>query len=289
VRIEQPETLAEALGLLRTGEGVRVVGGGTALTILIRERLLQPEVLVSLRRVPGLERVEIDEARGTVVIGTLVTHRRVERDEELRRRVPLLGDVFGRVGNVRVRNVATVGGVVAEADYASDPPGALIALGASVHAASATGERTLPLEGFYRGFFSTSLHEDELVTAVEVPLPPPSTGAAYAKFVTRSSEDRPCLGATAVVRLDPEGRCEHLRMVVGATTEVPLTLPEVEREAIGREPTPELGRELGAAYAAAARTLSDSRGSAAYRRRMIAVWVPRVFQRAVDAARGAAS
>jgi carbon-monoxide dehydrogenase medium subunit len=209
-----------------------------------------------------------------------VTHRQVERHEELRRQAPLLGEVFGLVGNVRVRNVATVGGVVAEADYASDPPGALIALGASVRAVSAAGERTISLQDFYRGFFATALREDELVRAVEVPLPAPGAGAAYAKFVTRSSGDRPCVGATAVVRLDGEGRCESLRVVVGAATEVPLTRPEIEQEAVGRALTPELAREIGEAYAASAHPLSDSRGSAGYRRRMIAVWVSRVIEQA---------
>jgi carbon-monoxide dehydrogenase medium subunit len=292
VRIAQPETLSEALELLRRVPEARVIGGGTALTIMVRERLLEPELLVSLRRIPGLDRIDVDEQRGTAVLGAFATHRDVARHDGLARRAPLLREVFGLVGNARVRNIATVGGVVAEADYASDPPGALIALDASVRCASASGERTIALSEFYRGFFMTALADDELVTAVEVPLPPPGTGAAYVKFSTRSSEDRPCLGATAVVRLDRDGRCEHLCVVVGATTETPLTKLEVDRDARGRELTPALRQEIGERYADGAHTLSDSRGSADYRRRMIAVWVPRVIELAcarAAAANGAAS
>ena len=244
-------------------------------------------MLVSLRRIPGLATIAVDESAGTATLGALATHRDVERHDELRRRVPLLSEVFRVVGNVRVRNIATVGGVVAEADYASDPPGALVALGASVRAVSVAGERTISLQDFYRGFFATALRVDELVHSVEMPLPAPGTGSAYVKFSTRSSEDRPCLGATAIVRLGRDGRCEHLRVVVGATTEVPLTKPGVEREAIGRELTDEVRREIGEAYASEARTLSDSRGSADYRRRMIAVWVPRVLALACARAGGA--
>jgi carbon-monoxide dehydrogenase medium subunit len=292
VKIAQPETLPEALELLQRGAETRVIGGGTAITILVRERLLQPDLLVSLRRVPGLSGIDVDGQRGTAVLGALATHRDVARHDGLAGRAPLLREVFSLVGNARVRNIATVGGVVAEADYASDPPGALVALDALVRCASASGERTISLNDFYRGFFATALRDDELVTAVEVPLPSRGTGAAYVKFSTRSSEDRPCLGATAVVRLDGDRRCEHLRVVVGATTEVPLTRPEVERDAVGHELSSDLRREIGRRYADGARTLSDSRGSADYRRRMIAVWVPRVLElacaRAV-AATGAAA
>jgi carbon-monoxide dehydrogenase medium subunit len=279
VRISEPNTLEDAVDLLSREPGdARVVGGGTALTILIREGLVTPTTLVSLRRIDGLDRIDVDEQRGLVALGPLVTHRAIERSEELRGRVPLLFDAFRLVGNIRVRSVATVGGVVAEADYASDPPGALIALGATVRVAGAGGERRISLQDFYRGFFATDLREDELVCGVEVPLPARGTGAAYAKYVTRSSEDRPCLGASAVVRLDADRRIESLRIVVGGATDVPLLKPELEREARGRELTPELQRELGESYAADARTISDSRGSAAYRKRMIAVWVPRVLE-----------
>ena len=287
MRIVQPETLPEALEILQRGPEARVIGGGTALTLLVRERLLQPDVLVSLRRVPGLTGIDVDEERGTAVIGALATHREVARHDPLAGEVPLLREVFGLVGNARVRNIATVGGVVAEADYASDPPGALVALDATVRCAGASGERRIPLSDFYRGYFATALHEDELVTAVEVPLPQAGTGSAYVKFSTRSSEDRPCLGATAIVALDGDGRCRDLRVVVGATTEVPLTKREVERDAVGHELSPEVRREIGERYADGARTLSDSRGSAEYRRRMIAVWVPRVIELACARAGGA--
>jgi len=279
MRIAQPETLPDALDLLGNGDA-RVIAGGTALTILIRERLLEPDVLVSLRRIPGLDRIELDEQRGTAVLGALATHRDVMRHDGLATAVPLLREVFAVVGNARVRNIATVGGVVAEADYASDPPGALLALDAAVRCAGPDGERTIALSDFYRGFYATALREDELVTAVEVPVPKRGTGAAYIKFSTRSSEDRPCLGASAVVGLDAAGRCERLRVVVGAATETPLSKPEVDRDAVGHELTDALRREIGERYAEGAHTLSDSRGSADYRRRMIAVWVPRVLEQA---------
>src|SRR5207249_2933927 len=158
------------------------------------QRLVMPEVLLSLQRVPGLDQIAIDEADGLLRMGALVTHRAVERSDELARRVPLLPEAFREVASVRVRNVATVGGVLAEADYASDPPTALLALGASVRLTSAEGERVVRLADFFRGYYETALESDELIREVEVPLPPTGSVGAYKKYVTRSSEDRPCVG-----------------------------------------------------------------------------------------------
>jgi carbon-monoxide dehydrogenase medium subunit len=282
----EPETLPEALGLLRErGSEAKVVAGGTALTLLVRQRLLRPSTLVSLRRIPGLDGIELD-GQG-VRFGPLVTHAAVERHAGLMEPLPLLPDVFSRVGNVRVRSVATVGGVLAEADYASDPPGALLALGASVKLASVAGERIVPLAGFFRGYFETVVREDEVIREVDIPLPPPGTAAAYTKYVTRSAEDRPCLGVTVLLRLDEDDRCEDLRVVVGAATELPLRRPEAEEAARGHAVTQELAREVGEAYARDARTLSDGRGSASYRQEMIRVWVRRTIERAREHARAA--
>ena len=288
MKLLEPESVPEALEVLAEGgSDTRVIAGGTALTLLIRQRLVRPETLVSLRRAPGLDRVELEEHAQRVRLGPLVTHAALERHAELRERLPLVPDVFSRVGNVRVRSVATVGGVLAEADYASDPPGALLALGASVRLASVEGERQVALGDFFRGYFETVVREDELIAEIEVPLPPPGTVGAYTKFVTRSSEDRPCVGVTVLLRLTEDERCEDLRVVVGAATELPLARPEVEAAVRGQMVTDEVAREVGEAYARDARTLSDGRGSASYRREMISVWVRRTIELARGRARAA--
>ena len=285
MKLVEPESLAEAVAFLNgRGAEAKIIGGGTALTILIRQRFVQPAALISLRRIAGLDRIEVDDSSGRVLLGPLVTHRAVERSAELQRRVPLVPEVFRRVGNVRVRSVATLSGVLAEADYASDPPSALLALGAAVRLASLEGERVVPLTDFFHGFYETALGENELIREVEIPLPPPGTVGAYTKYVTRSSEDRPCVGVTVVLRLGEDERCQDLKVVVGAATEVPLKLPEAESAARGQVLTGELAREIGEVYAADARTLSDGRGSAEYRREMIRVWVRRTIDQARDRA-----
>jgi carbon-monoxide dehydrogenase medium subunit len=107
------------------------------------------------------------------------------------------------------------------------------------------------------------------------------------KYVTRSSEDRPCVGATALVQQDADGRIADARVSVGAVAGQPLRLPAVEQTLRGQMPSDALFAEVGQQYAAAVEPVSDARGSAAYRQRMIAVFVRRALQRALAGEPGA--
>jgi carbon-monoxide dehydrogenase medium subunit len=285
--IHRPTTLAEAVDLLQRYDGeARVLAGSTALTLMIHQRLIDPPALVSLGRVPGLDGV----ARGPegLTIGALVTHRRVELSDVVRAAAPVLSEAFGVVANVRVRNAATVGGVLAEADYASDPPTAFRALDATVHAVGPAGERAIPIADFFRGFYETALAPDEILARVTVPVSPVGTSGAYRRYTTRSSEDRPCVGVAALVRLDSDGTCAELRVAVGAATETPGRFPELEAAATGR-PVQEAAQLLADAYASRIEPLDDLRGSSWYRTEMIRVWVRRTVVAAAQAATPGAS
>jgi carbon-monoxide dehydrogenase medium subunit len=274
----RPRTVEEAIELLERYAGdARPIAGGTALTILLRQRLVAPRALISIERLPGLD--GIVEEGDSIRIGALVTHRQVELSPLVRTRIPVLATTFAKVANVRVRNVATVGGVLAEADYASDPPPVFLALDAEVEAHGPSGRRVIPIRDFFVGFYETALEPSEVITSVRIPLPGPDTHAVYHKFQTRSSEDRPCLGVVASLRLASNGRtCEDLRVAVGAATEIPLRLTDVEGSVRGRDVTDSMLREVADRYVQAADTLDDMRGSAWYRREMIRVWVRRAVE-----------
>jgi carbon-monoxide dehydrogenase medium subunit len=186
-----------------------------------------------------------------------------------------------------VRNVATVGGNVCEADYASDPPGVLAALDARARVVGQGRSREVPISDLITDFYETSLAPDEIVSDVLVPIPPPGTRTVYLKYVTRSSEDRPCVGVTAVLRLAEDGRIADLRIGVGAVAGRPVRLPEAEAPAIGESPSDELFAEIGQRYAQAVDPVSDVRGSAAYRKQMIAVFVRRALRAALEGESGA--
>ena len=195
----------------------------------------------------------------------------MELSPVVRGAIPVLADVFGKVANVRVRNAATVGGVMAESDYASDPPAVLVALDALVDVHGPGGRRSIPAAEFFLAFYETALAHDEIVTGVRVPLLAAGTGAVYHKFVTRSSEDRPCVGVTGVVALAKDGTVRDLRVAVGAAAETPQRFRDAEQAAIGRKLTDDVVAGIADAYADRIDTLDDMRGSAWYRTEMVRV------------------
>ena len=278
-----PTSVEAAVALLAEhGDEAKIVAGATALTILMRQRLVAPSVLVSIGSIPGLDGIE--EADGEIRIGAMVRHRDVELSELIRSRIPVLAATFGTVANVRVRNAATVGGVLAESDYASDPPAVFLALDAEVLVQGPRGSRRIPVREFFVAFYETALEPDEIVVGIAVPIPPAGSAAGYHKFVTRSSEDRPCVGVACLVRLAADGTSADLRVAVGAAGETPQRFPDVEALAAGRPLETELIGRIADDYAAAIDTLDDMRGSAWYRTEMVKVWVRRAIEAARDEA-----
>ncbi len=283
LRLFQPATVEEAIGVLsELGDEAKVVAGATALTILYRQRLIAPSALVSIGRIPGLNAIELVD--GELRLGAMVRHREVELSPVVREAVPVLADTFGKVANVRVRNAATVGGVLAESDYASDPPALFVALDAQVEVQGPNGSRTIPASEFFVAFYETALAPDEIVTGVRVPIPPAGSGTVYHKFVTRSSEDRPCVGVAALVGLGRDRTCTDLRVSVGAAAETPQRFPDVEATAVGRQLADDVITQVADAYAGRIDTLDDMRGSAWYRTEMVKVWVRRAIESAAAAA-----
>ena len=282
VELLQPESVAEASRVLADHpDDAKLIAGGTAIVLLLTQRLIAPRYLVSLGHLPGLRDIIYEPGAG-LRIGALVTHYGVEISPVVRQAVPILAETFHTVANVRVRHQATVGGVLCEADYASDPPSMLIALRARVKAVSARGERWIELADFFRDFYQTALEADEIVIEIWAPELAPGAGAAYTKFKTRSSEDRPCV-SVAVVAERQNGVCENLRVVVGAVAGTPQQVTPAEDLARGREITEDLAREIGRAYAEAIDPISDMRGSDWYRRQVIEVLVRRTILQAAHA------
>lgn len=279
-RLIQPTSLQEALSLLEQyGYGAKVIAGGTAVVLMLQQGLIAPEVLISLEQVPELDYIRPME--DGLHLGPLVSLRDVERSPLVCERYPGLADACGVVGNVRVRNQATLGGNLAEADYASDPPAMLLALDASVTATGPAGTRTVPLSDFFLGFYTTALEPEELITDIYIPTRPRGSRMTYLKFRSRSSEDRPCVGVAAVAAFD-DGTCTDLRVAVGAACETPRRLPEIEALARGETLTDELISEIAEGYAAHIDPLEDLRGSAWYRTQMIRVHVRRALERVRD-------
>ena len=194
----EPRSLREAAAMLDAGDAsARPVGGGTAVMLMMKMGVLRPSRLVSLRAVEG-RWSEIAADGGEIRIGALATLSALERSPVIRKEAPVIAQALKTLANVRVRNVATVGGHLAHADPHMDLPPVLIALGARVTVADAKGERSMPLEQLHAGYLETTLKRGELIAEVIVPKQG-ARRAAYLKCTTRSADDWPALGV-AVIR-----------------------------------------------------------------------------------------
>lgn len=281
LEILEPKSVGEAIQLLvDLGDEAKIISGGTAVVLMYAQRLIAPRYLVSLARIAGLNYIRHEPGTG-LKLGALTTHHEVETSALVREKSPILADVFHKVANIRIRNQATVGGVLAEADYASDPPAVLIGLGAQVQIQGPNGQRSLPVEDLIKGFYETTLAPDEIITEIVVPDMSPNTGGQYIKFVTRSSEDRPCVGVAAIVHRRPDNICTSLNVVVGAVSGKPQKINEAQLVAQDQMITESLAREVGRRYAEGIEPLSDMRGSSWYRKQIIEVLVRRAILQAV--------
>jgi len=213
-------------------------------------------------------------ASSELALGAMVTHRRIEQDPNIAAGWPGVQRVFAAVASPRVRNAATVGGVLGDADYASDPPAMLVALDAWVEALSVRGLRRIPVADLILGHYQTSLEEDELITRVLVPRG--RHHVTYRKLRTRSREDRPCVAVAASLHA---GR---VSVVVGAVAERPQVFPDLC--ATWDPGDGASAREIATGYADRIDPIDDNRGSAAYRTRMIGVEVRRALETLAPAA-----
>ncbi len=269
------ETLDQAVGLLADDpHGTKVIAGGTAVVLMLKHRLIAPDRLVSIDRLADLRGITVTDdvisLGGTTRIADVARHPIIAAD------TPALARAAADVGNTRIRNAASIGGNVAEADYASDPPAVLVALGATARITGPDGTRTAPVGEVITGFYSTSLAPCEVITAIDVPRVP-GRRSTYLKYRTRSSEDRPCAGIAAAVDLAEDGTITDLRVAVGAAGPRPQTLPDVTAAAVGQPLDAALIEEVAARHGADLEMMEDHRGSAWYRARVVTVLVRRAL------------
>lgn len=271
-----PATLAEACQILANTEEARPLAGGTALAVLIKQRVFLPRVLVNLKALAGLSYITHQSGAG-LRIGALTSQHDLEASALLADRYPALRRAASQVANIRIRVMSTVGGSLCEADHQSDLSPMMTALGATLTVQGPDAERQVPLAEFYTGPYETVLQPGELVREVQVPELPAGSRGTYLKFVTGPASDRPCLGVAAVAQLDSAGRCQDVRLVLGGIAGVPWRVREAEALLVGE-------RLSATAIAAAAQRayqladpLDEPRASAWYKKEMVRVCVGRAL------------
>jgi len=276
----EPRSLREAIGLLDPDDAtVRPISGGTAVMLMMKAGVLRPRRLVSLRAIDaGLAGVGV-EADGALRIGAMMSLADLERAGPVRSGWPVIARTLRTLSNVRVRNVATIGGHLAHADPHQDLPPVLTALGARVTVAGPKGERTVPVEALSTGYYETVLARDELITAVDVP-PLGKKRAAYLKCTTRSADDWPALGMA--VAIETEGDViRTASIVIGAATDRPTRLAAAEGVLRGARADDATLARAGDAAADELDIVADPQGSAAYKRQLARVYVRRAVRAAL--------
>jgi aerobic carbon-monoxide dehydrogenase medium subunit len=276
----EPTSLAEACDLLAAEPDAKLIAGGTALLVLIKQGVFLPETLINLKKVRGASEISYDPERG-LRLGALATIHEVETAPVVRERYPMLAEACHVVANIRIRNSATIGGNVAHGDYQSDPPTALLALESRVELTSRQGTRELPLSEFLLDLYETALAPGEVVSAVLVPPWPAGMRGTYLKFTTRSSEDRPTIGVAAMLGLR-DGVCEAARLVIGAVSPTPVRVGAAEALAAGQAPSPDLLQRMAAEVGGAINPLDDLHGPAEYKRHVAQVLARRALTACLD-------
>jgi len=267
--LAEPASLAEATALLGM-ENARPLSGGTALMLMMKAGVLRPARLVSLRK------LKLDEIRadGELRIGAMASLRALERSAQVKAGWPAITRTLRTLSNVRVRNVATVGGALAHADPHMDLPPLMMALNAEATISGPAGERRVPVEALYAGYLENTLAQGELITGVTVPALG-ARRAAYLKCTTRSADDWPAVGIAVLLESD------RVRIVLGAATDKPIRLVSAEKLLNGRADDPMALKQAAEAAAEEATIEGDLHGSAAYKKQLIRVYL----QRAIDEAR----
>ena len=301
----KPKTLEEALNLLaQYGEKAKLIAGGTDVIVMIKQKTMSPDVLISLQGVPGLDQIKYN---GSLSIGPMVTHRMIEKSELIKKDFSALADAVSWLGSIQIRNVATIGGNICTAAPSADTSTPLLVLGTQVKIKSLKEERAVPLEEFFKASGETVLKTGELVKELIIPKPLPNTGSAYYKLQRRLALDLPILGVSVLLSLDKNKVtctdmlcttspisailhkmeednlvCKEVRIALGVAAPTPIRAVKAESLLRGKTLSDELLEEAAETAAKEAQPRDSIRGEAWYRRDMIKVLVKRMAMKSIE-------
>jgi carbon-monoxide dehydrogenase medium subunit len=281
-----PRTLDEAISLLqKLGSDAKLLSGGQSLIPMMKLRLLSPQYIVDLNRIPGLDYIR--ESDGQLRIGALTREHELESSDLVKTRFPILADTAKVIADPLVRSQATVCGNLAHGDPANDHPATMLALGATVVATGPKGQREIAIENFFPGLFTTALEAEEILTEIRIPLPPRSSGGAYLKM-ERKVGDFATAGVGVQVTLDDAGNCQRAGLGLTNVGLTPIKAKKTEEFLLNKtldEATLKQAAELAASES---EPMDDIRGSADYKRDLVRVLTARALGRAFDRAKGVA-
>ncbi|HLJ29594.1 MAG TPA: xanthine dehydrogenase family protein subunit M [Candidatus Angelobacter sp.] len=278
----RPKTIPEAVALLQQhGNEAKIMSGGQSLIPMMKLRLARPGYIIDINRISGLSYIK--EEGGFLKIGGLTREAEVEASAVVRSKYPILIETASVIADPQVRNLATVGGNLAHGDPANDHGATMIALAAQIVATGAKGERVIPIEQFFVTLFTTSLQQDEILTEIRVPIPPPRSGGAYFKL-ERKVGDFATAAVAVQLTLDGAGAVQKAGMGLTNVGAVPIKARKAEDFLRGKKPDAATIAQAAQLAADDAEPSSDLRGPAEYKKGLVKELAKRALSSAVERA-----
>lgn len=280
---DAPSTIEEAIGLLeRYGEEAKILSGGHSLLPMMKLRLASPERVIDINGIPGLSYIK--EEGGVLKIGALTREAEIEHSELLKKKFPIFSDVTKLIADPQVRNMGTVGGNLAHGDAANDHPAAMLALRATVIATGTGGKRSIPIDEFFFGFYQTALQPTDILTEIQIPVPPKGTGSAYHKL-ERKVGDYATAGVAVQLTINDKGICTAIGIGLTNVNPTPLRAARSEQALLNKPLTDENIATAAQLASEDCNPSADLRGDEEYKRAMVAVLVKRMIKKAIERAK----
>lgn len=279
-----PDNLSATVAILEDADGAKILAGGHSLLPAIKLRRASPSMLVDLRKIGELRRVEFRSGNGGVRIGAMSRYAEIAAAQDFRENYPAMAEALSSIGDAQVRNWGTIGGNLAYNDPAADLPAAVLAVEATINTVGPNGTRTVPAEAFIVGPYETDLERAEIITSVDFPTRTARTGSAYEKFRNPANSYAIC-GIAAEVTTTVDGTIERCRVAVTGAAEHASRLRAVESALEGKKPT---ARNIAAAAERVAQGLAfvtDLFASGEYRAHLASVLTQRAITRAAERAK----
>jgi carbon-monoxide dehydrogenase medium subunit len=276
-------SLKEAIALSsELGEEAKYMSGGHSLLPMMKLRFATPEHIIDISKIEGLSYIKEDG--DMLKIGALTTQSEMEHNVLLKENYPIFGDAIWLTADPSVRNVGTIGGNIAHGDAANDQPALMLAVRATIIAEGADGQKTIPIDEFFHGFYMTALEAGDILTEIQVPKAKKNSGGAYHK-VERKVGDYATAGVAVHLELDDNGICQQIGIGLTNVSAVPMRLERGEEVLRGQVITDELIAQVGQIASQDSEPESDLRGSEAYKRSIINTITKRMLNKALERAR----
>jgi CO/xanthine dehydrogenase FAD-binding subunit len=278
-----PQSLAEAVRLLGANPRALLLAGGTDLLVQLRAGRKTTDLVIDIKRVPELNEIRCDPARG-LTLGAAVPCYRIYEDPAVKRAYPALAEVAALIGGIQIQGRASIGGNLCNAAPSADAVPVLIALRTTCRIAAPGGQRDIAVEDFCSGPGRNTLQPGELLVSVHLPAPEPRSGARYLRFIPRNEMDIAVAGAGVAVALE-DGRFRSARVALSAVAPTPLYVRDAGDWLAGKSVNDENIQRAAEIAKAASKPITDMRGTADYRKHLCAVLTRRALEDAIRQAR----